>query len=79
MIAVKGSLIGILHEKSLQCNNDPHSAIRLMSNDVEELQMAFGWAHVIWSSFISFSLGLYLLASRLGWASIVPLMLVLRE
>ncbi|KXG53458.1 ABC transporter, transmembrane domain, type 1 [Penicillium griseofulvum] len=77
MIAVKGSLIGILHEKTLQCNDDGHSALGLMTNDVEELQMAFGWAHVIWSSFISLSLGLYLLASRLGWASIIPLMLVL--
>ncbi|KAJ5170104.1 P-loop containing nucleoside triphosphate hydrolase protein [Penicillium coprophilum] len=76
MIAVKGSLIGILHEKTLKCDKDGYSDLTLLINDVEEIQTAFGWTHVIWSSFLSLSLGLYLLASRLGWASVVPLILV---
>ncbi|KAJ5823864.1 ABC transporter transmembrane domain type 1 [Penicillium robsamsonii] len=77
MIAVKGSLIGILHDKTLQCNEDGRFAITLMSDDMEDLRMAFGRAHVIWSSFLSLSLGLYLLASRLGWVSLFPLIMVL--
>ncbi|CAI7623212.1 unnamed protein product [Penicillium glandicola] len=77
MTAVKSSLIGILHEKSLQCSDNDHSAIGLINTDVEHVHIAMGWAHIIWSSLLSISLGLYLLASKLGWVSVVPIILVL--
>ncbi|KAJ5964054.1 ABC transporter transmembrane domain type 1 [Penicillium vulpinum] len=42
MIAVKGSLTGILHEKILQCSDNSHSAIATIRNDVEDVQMVMG-------------------------------------
>ncbi|KAJ5909248.1 P-loop containing nucleoside triphosphate hydrolase protein [Penicillium taxi] len=76
-IATKGSLMGILHEKTLNSDNDGHSVITLASSDVEDLQRAMKWVHVIWSSFLSMCLGLYLLTSKLGWVSIVPLFMLI--
>ncbi|RAL03019.1 P-loop containing nucleoside triphosphate hydrolase protein, partial [Aspergillus ibericus CBS 121593] len=76
-IAVKGSLVGIIHEKALQSNHDDHSAIALIGNDVEDVQMAVSRFHNLWSSALSLGLGLFLLVSRLNWVSIVPILLLL--
>jgi len=75
-IVSKGSLMSLIHDKTLKSNNDDHSAITLIGNDVEDVQMAMGWFHVIWSSLLSLGLGLYLLTSKLGWVSLVPIALV---
>ncbi|KAJ5094458.1 P-loop containing nucleoside triphosphate hydrolase protein [Penicillium angulare] len=73
----KGSLMSLIHHKSLISGNDSnHSAITLIGNDVEDVQRAMQWFHVIWSSIISFGVGLYLLSFQLGWASVVPVILV---
>ncbi|KAJ5992140.1 P-loop containing nucleoside triphosphate hydrolase protein [Penicillium sp. IBT 35674x] len=68
--------MSLIHDHTLKSNNDDHSAITLIGNDVEDVQMAMGWFHVIWSSLLSLSLGLYLLTSKLGWVSVVPIVLV---
>ncbi|KAJ5266794.1 P-loop containing nucleoside triphosphate hydrolase protein [Penicillium angulare] len=79
-IVSKGSLMSLIHHKSLISSNDSnHSAITLIGNDVEDVQRAMQWFHVIWSSIISFGVGLYLLSLQLGWASIVPVILVVSE
>ncbi|KAJ5936628.1 P-loop containing nucleoside triphosphate hydrolase protein [Penicillium verhagenii] len=67
VVAAKGSLISIIHEKALRSKNDDHSAITLMGNDAEDVPMAMGWLHTLWSSILAFALGLYLLTSKLGW------------
>ncbi|CAG8239001.1 unnamed protein product [Penicillium salamii] len=76
-VAAKGSLIGIIHDKALRSRDDDSSAITLIGNDVEDVQMSMGWFHVLWSSLLSLAFGLYLLSSKLGWASLVPVVLVL--
>ncbi|PYI00738.1 ABC transporter [Aspergillus sclerotiicarbonarius CBS 121057] len=76
-VAVKGSLIGIIHENALRSNHDDHSAIALIGNDVEDVQMAMSQFHNIWSSALSLGLGLFLLVSRLNWVSMVPIILLL--
>lgn len=78
-VAAKGSLIGIIHDKALRSRDDDSSAITLIGNDVEDVQMSMGWFHVLWSSLLSLAFGLYLLSSKLGWASLVPVVLVLSE
>lgn len=68
--------MSLIHDHTLKSNNDDNSAITLIGNDVEDVQMAMGWFHVIWSSLLSLGLGLYLLTSKLGWVSVVPILLV---
>ncbi|OJJ51777.1 hypothetical protein ASPZODRAFT_57391 [Penicilliopsis zonata CBS 506.65] len=79
-IAVRACLIGVLHDKALKSiasTSDDSSAITLSSSDVEDVQWSIGYIHTIWSSFLSLGLGMYMLASRLGWASVIPILLVL--
>ncbi|KAJ5937940.1 P-loop containing nucleoside triphosphate hydrolase protein [Penicillium verhagenii] len=76
-VAAKGSLIGIIHEKTLRSRDNDSSAITLIGNDVEDVQMSMGWFHTLWSSLLSLAIGLYLLSSKLGWASLVPVILLL--
>ncbi|CAI7603986.1 unnamed protein product [Penicillium glandicola] len=71
-VAAKGSMIGIIHEKALRSRDNDSSAITLIGNDVEDVQMSMGWFHTLWSSLLSLAIGLYLLSSKLGWASLVP-------
>ncbi|PYI11439.1 putative multidrug resistance protein [Aspergillus sclerotiicarbonarius CBS 121057] len=76
-LAVKGSVIGIIHHKALTMgNNSQGSAVTLIGNDVVDMANSVqSFYHVLLSA-LQLIVGMYLLASKLGWACLVPFALV---
>lgn len=74
------TIIGLIYNRCLTIQDeafDGTAAITLMSNDAEQIIFTADLLHEIWSQTLELCIGLYLLATQLGWACVVPLIIVL--
>jgi ATP-binding cassette subfamily C (CFTR/MRP) protein 1 len=79
---IRGALVGLIHNRSLTLKDgvyDESMAITLMSTDVDYITMNGSIVHEIWAQVIEVTIGVWLLAKLLGWACIVPLVVVARK
>ena len=77
-LAVKGSVIGIIHDKALTIgNNFQGSAVTLIGNDLLDIVDSVQCFYQMLLAALQLIVGMYLLASKLGWACLVPIALVL--
>ena len=73
------AMVGLIHNRCLTIEDgifDESAAVTLMSNDAESVQYVGFIFHEIWADTLALTVGMYLLASELGWVSIVPLLVV---
>ncbi|KAI9738029.1 MAG: hypothetical protein M1818_005457 [Claussenomyces sp. TS43310] len=72
-------IVGLIHNRCLTIKDgvfDNSAALTLMSNDVEQIMFSADLFHELWSQTFELCIGMYLLASELGWVCIVPLLIV---
>jgi len=72
-------MVGIIHNRCLTIKDgvfDDSAAVTLMSNDADMVQYSADLVHELWAQILELFLGLYLLASQLGWACLVPILIV---
>lgn len=73
------SIVGLIHNRCLTIKDgvfDDSAAVTLMSNDAEMIQYTADLVHELWAQVLELCLGLYLLATELGWVCVVPLIIV---
>lgn len=73
------AMVGLIHNRCFTIKDgvfDDSVAVTLMSNDAEGIQFSGFIFHEIWSQFIELCIGVYLLATELGWVCVVPLLIV---
>ncbi|RAL01356.1 putative multidrug resistance protein [Aspergillus ibericus CBS 121593] len=76
-LAVKGSVIGIIHDRALTVgNNAQGSAVTLIGNDVLDIAQSAQSFYQVLLAALQLVVGVYLLASKLGWTCLVPFALV---
>jgi ATP-binding cassette, subfamily C (CFTR/MRP), member 1 len=74
------SLVGIIHNRCLTIKDgvfDESAAVSLMTNDIG---MVVDWGdlvHSLWSQMLELGIGMYMLASELGWVCVLPLVVTL--
>jgi ATP-binding cassette, subfamily C (CFTR/MRP), member 1 len=76
------SMVGLIHNRCLTIKDgifDDAVAVTLMNNDAEGIQFCGFLFHEIWSKLIELGVGMYLLATTVGWVCIVPVAIVARE
>lgn len=79
-VMMRGGLVGLIHNKALTIQDgvfDDSAAVTLMSSDVEMTDGLFDYVTMFWSSVFEVIIGFYLLSRRLGWATVVPALLIL--
>ncbi|KAH8680546.1 ABC transporter [Xylariales sp. PMI_506] len=79
-VMMRGALIGLLYNKSLNSEGDQLSAgsvVTLMSNDVDNLSDAPSMFHETWAQVLEVAVGLSVLASQIGWLWPLPLCLII--
>ena len=77
---IKGSMVGLIHNKALTIQDgifDDSAAVTLMSSDATSLENIFHMITMLWSSVLEIIIGFYMLGRKLGWACVVPALLVL--
>ncbi|KAI7338183.1 multidrug resistance-like protein [Hortaea werneckii] len=73
---IRGLLIGVICEKSLQLPNDEaskQSAITLISADTERINLGLRNMHEVWANVIELAVAIYLLQREVGAVAVVPL------
>ncbi|RDW89784.1 hypothetical protein BP6252_01816 [Coleophoma cylindrospora] len=73
------AMVGLIHNRCFTIKDgvfDDSVAVTLMSNDAEGIQFSGFIFHEIWSQLIELGVGIYLLATELGWVCTVPLLIV---
>jgi ATP-binding cassette subfamily C (CFTR/MRP) protein 1 len=73
------TIVGLIHNRCLTIKDgvfDDSAAVTLMSNDVEQIMFSADLSHELWSQTFELCIGMYLLATELGWVCIVPLLIV---
>lgn len=81
-VMIRGGLVGLIHNKALTIQDgvfDDSAAVTLMSSDVTSCNDLFQMTTVLWSATLEVIIGFYLLGRRIGWAAIVPALLVLSK
>ena len=81
-LMIRGGLVGLIHNKALTIQDgvfDDSAAVTLMSSDVLSCTNLFQLVTVLWSATLEVIIGFYLLGRRVGWAAIVPALLVLSK
>lgn len=76
---IRGALIGLIHIHTLEArgmNKEEGKAVTLMSNDVGNVQDSGEQFHETWGQFVEVVVGIILLATRVGWLWLLPLVLV---
>jgi ATP-binding cassette subfamily C (CFTR/MRP) protein 1 len=75
---LRGGMVSLIYRHSLTVQNIPDSApLTLMSVDVDTIADAIVNVHEIWSMMVEVLIGFYILTKKLGWASLVPFIIVL--
>lgn len=72
----------LIYSRSLRIQaglNDESAALTLMSIDVANLTASLQALCDIWATVIEISIGIWLLASQLGWVCVAPLVIVAGE
>lgn len=72
-------IIGLIHNRCLTIKDgifDESAAVTLMSNDADMIQYTASLVHELWAQSLELAIGLYLLATELGWVCLVPLLIV---
>ncbi|KAM7217664.1 hypothetical protein V8F06_006919 [Rhypophila decipiens] len=72
-------IIGLIHNRCLTIKDgifDESAAVTLMSNDADAIQYTAQLVHELWAQSLELGIGLYLLATELGWVCLMPLLLV---
>jgi hypothetical protein len=73
------AMVGLIHNRCLTIRDgvfDDSAAVTLMSNDADQITYSADLLHQLWSQTLELCIGMYLLASELGWVCIVPLLIV---
>ncbi|PWY78211.1 P-loop containing nucleoside triphosphate hydrolase protein [Aspergillus heteromorphus CBS 117.55] len=77
-LAVKGALVGIIHEKALTVGDKPQgSPVTLLSNDIADIKNAVEHFHRVVLSAFQLAVGMCLLAAKLEWVCLVPIAIVI--
>lgn len=72
----KAALVELIYEKTLNApstTHKDHSAVTLMSTDVDALEDVSEMFHEAWAQALEVIVGMVLLAQQIGWFCIVPL------
>jgi ATP-binding cassette, subfamily C (CFTR/MRP), member 1 len=81
-VMIRGAIIGLINTKSLgqlHPSFDDGSAVALMSNDTDSVVNSAQMFHETWAQIIEVLLGTYLLTRKVGWISLVPLIIIFCE
>lgn len=73
------TIVGLIHNRCLTIKDgvfDDSAAVTLMNNDVDQTMFSADLFHELWSQTFELCIGMYLLATQLGWVCIVPLLIV---
>jgi hypothetical protein len=77
-IMVRGSLISIIFEKTLDLNSDgldESSALAMVTTDVETVVFAFEDMHETWGNVVQIAFSIWLLERRITWACVGPVII----
>lgn len=77
---LRGGVVGLVYHQSLLLQDGKGSEaapLTLMSTDVDTVADAIINVHEIWAQMAEVVVGFWLLTSKLGWTSLVPLLVVL--
>jgi ATP-binding cassette, subfamily C (CFTR/MRP), member 1 len=78
-VMTRMAMVGLIHNRCLTIRDgvfDDSAAVTLMSNDAEQITYSADLFHELWSQTLELCIGMYLLASELGWVCIIPLLIV---
>ena len=76
---IRGGAIGLIYERALSIKegaSDDSAAVTLISNDVDFISFLSDFFHELWAQCLQLVLGMYFLASELGWICMVPICIV---
>ena len=74
------AMVGLIYNRCLTIKDgvfDDSAAVTLMSNDTEQINLSANMFHELWSRALELCIGMFLLATELGWVCIVPLLIVI--
>lgn len=74
------ALVGVIYNDCLTVKDgvfDESAAVTLMSNDADSAAGCWDIFHDLWSQFLEVCIGMYMLATELGWVCIFPVLVVL--
>ncbi|KAH7118766.1 multidrug resistance-like protein [Dendryphion nanum] len=77
---LRGTLVSAVYTKTTEISItalDNSAAVSLMSTDVERLILGLRGLHDIWANMLQFALATWLLESRLGWACVGPIIVII--
>lgn len=75
----RGVLVSLVHHKTLSIGSDAldeGKVVTLMSNDVDSLSGIAGMFHGTWAQILEVIIGIFLLASEVGWLWPLPLVFI---
>ncbi|KAG0653052.1 abc multidrug transporter B [Hyphodiscus hymeniophilus] len=75
----RGGMVSLIYERTLTLREggvDDSSAVSLMSNDVDQIAFGLEELNEVWSRLIEIAIGVPLLTLKLGWVSVIPLVVV---
>ncbi|ODA84214.1 hypothetical protein RJ55_02732 [Drechmeria coniospora] len=76
----RGALVGLVYHKTLRSRSNGHDlgkAVTLINTDVDSLVTIARFAHDVWGYVLELVIGMFFLASQVGWLSPVPLVIIL--
>ncbi|KAK2778498.1 ATP-binding cassette [Colletotrichum kahawae] len=76
---IRGALVGLINNKSLSQHSvgfDDAKAITLMSTDAENVGQSARQFHETWAQIIEVLIGTVMLARQVGWACVVPFIMI---
>lgn len=77
--AFRGAMVSLIYAKTLALPaglRDESAALTLMSTDIDRLAISLDSLSEIWARLIEISIGIWLLARRLGWVCAAPIVIV---
>ncbi|KAF3807888.1 ABC transporter FUM19 [Colletotrichum gloeosporioides] len=78
-VMIRGALVGLINSKSLTQQSvgyDDARAITLMSTDAENVGQSARQFHETWAQIIEVLIGTVMLARQVGWACVVPFVMI---
>jgi ATP-binding cassette subfamily C (CFTR/MRP) protein 1 len=75
----RAALVELIYEKTLRTPSTTykdHSAVTLMSTDVDALEGVSEMFHEAWAQVLEVIVGMILLAQQIGWFCIIPLPMI---
>ncbi|KAF4922595.1 ABC transporter atnG [Colletotrichum viniferum] len=78
-VMIRGALVGLINNKSLTQQSvgyDDAKAITLMSTDAENVGQSARQFHETWAQIIEVFIGTVMLARQVGWACVVPFVMI---